>query len=70
MRKQRHGADRSVGPVQQRGECVTLGVAEIEFYGGQKRFLLRLSAILGTIADHEEPHSEEKSLNRSYRDIR
>ena len=39
MRKQRHRADRAIGPVEQRCERVALGVAEIEFLGGHERLL-------------------------------
>ena len=42
MRKQRHRAHRTVGPVEQRGEGLALGVAEIEFFGGHGRLLVAL----------------------------
>ncbi len=42
MRKQRHSAHRTVRPVEQRGEGLALGVAEIEFFGGHGRLLVAL----------------------------
>ena len=36
MREQRHGADRAIGPVEQRRERVALGIAEVEFLGGHR----------------------------------
>ena len=43
MRKQRHRADRAIGPVEQRRERVALGVAEVEFFGGHGRLLRGLA---------------------------
>ena len=58
MRKQRHRANRAVRPVEQRGELVALGVAEIEFFGGHGWLLHFAKLMLVYINMHATMRSE------------
>jgi hypothetical protein len=55
MREQRHGAHRTVRPVEQCGERLALGIGEVELFGGHGRLLRfrQVARVSRIVADSE-----------------
>ena len=58
MREQRHGADGTIRPVEQRGELVAIFVAEVKTFGGHRRLLHFAKLILVYTNKHATMRSE------------